>query len=238
MKEHALALDKVGLILPWRIRLRLGGLREKKRILSNITFAVAPGEVVALMGRNGCGKSTLLRVISGIYAPTEGSLSVGGGGRVSVMALSMGFMPPLTGRENVALQGLIAGMHRSEARRAADEALLQMGDSEIGRAGRYDMPYHTYSAGMKATIASASALLKPADVILVDEVFGVGDGAFRAKLASRLRQEADRGAAVVVVSHDPEISETLCERAMLMEDGEMISASLPVSEARRHLRRQ
>jgi lipopolysaccharide transport system ATP-binding protein len=231
MKSTALSVREVGLSLPWRLKLNFKGMRERKRILSGINFDVAEGEIVALVGRNGCGKSTLFRVISGIYAPTEGAVVLPSGGRVSVMALSMGFMPPLTGRENVVLQGLISGMNLPAARLAASATASRLDGTLLAAEGRYDMPYHTYSAGMKAMIASSSALLRHAEVILVDEVFGVGDEVYRKDLAERLRAQADLGSAIVIVSHDTEVLRALCSRAVVLEQGRQASSSMSIDEA-------
>lgn len=236
MNEHIqsepnLTLQGVGLRLPARLKLSLKSLREHKRILSDVSFSVAPGEIVALMGKNGCGKSTLFRVLSQIYAPTEGVMQFGPDVDVAVMALSMGFMFQLTGRENMILQALIAGMNRKQAEQVAADVINNIGSHALAMDGRYDLPYHTYSAGMRATIAAHAALLKHSKLILVDEVFGVGDQSFRDDLSVKLRAAAEKGSSVIVVSHDFDVLRTLCSRAILMENGSVISDSMMIEDA-------
>lgn len=237
MNEKNITLRNVGLTLPSKIKLSLKSLREKKRILSGLNFELAPGEIVALMGRNGSGKSTLYRLLSQIYTPSEGEIILGGNQSVAVMAFSMGFMPALSGRENMTLQALIAGMNQKQANKAAKDAICGMRYSMLAQNGNYDMPYHTYSAGMKATIASSAALLKQADVLLVDEVFGVGDEAFRNNLSNQIRERAACGASVLIVSHDLKVIENLCNRAIVLEDGKQIADNWSIATAIKYLSR-
>jgi ABC-type polysaccharide/polyol phosphate transport system ATPase subunit len=183
--------------------------------LRGVSLDVAPGEAVGLIGRNGSGKSTLLRLVAAIIKPTRGRVEVGG--RVgSLLELGAGFHPDFTGRENVFLNGSIQGLRRSEIRERFDEIVAF---AELEHA--IDRPVRTYSSGMYMRLGFAVAAFLEADVLLLDEVFAVGDEAFQRKCFGRIAQFKQGGGTIVFVSHDAGAVERLCERAVLLKEGEV-----------------
>ncbi|HEY4411790.1 MAG TPA: ABC transporter ATP-binding protein [Gaiellaceae bacterium] len=181
--------------------------------LRDISFSVEPGSAVGLVGRNGSGKTTLLRLLSGIVKPTSGRVAVGG--RVgSLLELGAGFHPDLTGRENVYLNGSIHGLRRVAIREKLDEIVAFAGLEDF-----IDLPVRTYSSGMYMRLGFAIASHIEADVLLLDEVFAVGDEAFQRKCFGKIFEFKQRGGTIVFVSHDASAVERLCDRAVLLSDG-------------------
>jgi ABC-type polysaccharide/polyol phosphate transport system ATPase subunit len=181
--------------------------------LRDVSFRVEPGSAVGLVGRNGSGKTTLLRLISGIIKPTSGSVDVGG--RVgSLLELGAGFHPDLTGRENVFLNGSIHGLKRAYVREQLDEIVAFAGLEEF-----IDLPVRTYSSGMYMRLGFAIAAHIEADVLLLDEVFAVGDEQFQRKCFGKIFEFKQRGGTIVFVSHDASAVERLCDRAVLLRNG-------------------
>jgi ABC-type polysaccharide/polyol phosphate transport system ATPase subunit len=183
--------------------------------LREISFRVEPGSAVGLVGRNGSGKTTLLRLISGIIKPTSGRVEVGG--RVgSLLELGAGFHPDLSGRENVFLNGSIHGLKRAYVREQLDEIVAFAGLEEF-----IDLPVRTYSSGMYMRLGFAIAAHIDADVLLLDEVFAVGDEQFQRKCFGKIFEFKQRGGTIVFVSHDAAAVERLCDRAVLLRDGQV-----------------
>jgi ABC-type polysaccharide/polyol phosphate transport system ATPase subunit len=181
--------------------------------LRDVSAGVAPGEAVGLIGRNGSGKTTLLRVIGGIIKPTSGRVHAEG--RIgSLLELGAGFHPDFTGRENVFLNGAIQGLRRAEIRSRFDEIVAF---AELEHA--IDRPVRTYSSGMTMRLGFAIAAFLDADILLLDEVFAVGDEAFQRKCFGRIFQFKQGGGTIVFVSHDAAAVERLCERSVLLEHG-------------------
>jgi ABC-type polysaccharide/polyol phosphate transport system ATPase subunit len=199
--------------------------------LRDVTFRVEPGSAIGLVGRNGSGKTTLLRLLSGIVKPTSGRVEVGGlvG---SLLELGAGFHPELTGRENVFLQGSIHGLRRAEIRERLDEIVAFAGLEEF-----VDVPVRTYSSGMYMRLGFAIASHIEADVLLLDEVFAVGDEAFQRKCFGKIFEFKQRGGTIVFVSHDAAAVERLCDRAVLLKDG-VVAFDGPTHEAIVEYRRQ
>ncbi len=200
------------------------GRGEDVWALSGVALAVEPGEAVGLVGRNGSGKTTLLKLIGGIIKPSLGRLEVGG--RVaSLLELGAGFHPEFTGRENVFLNGALHGLSRAEIRERMDEIV------EFAGIGHYvDLPVRTYSAGMYMRLGFAVAAHVDADVLLLDEIFAVGDEEFQRKCFGRISQFKQAGGTIVFVSHDAASVERLCERAILLRDG-LLDFDGPTHEA-------
>jgi ABC-type polysaccharide/polyol phosphate transport system ATPase subunit len=181
--------------------------------LRDVSFAVEPGSAVGLVGRNGSGKTTLLRLISGIVKPTSGRVAVGG--RIgSLLELGAGFHPDMTGRENVYLNGSIHGLSRATIREKFDEIVAFAGLEDF-----IDLPVRTYSSGMYMRLGFAIAAHVEANVLLLDEVFAVGDEAFQRKCFGKIFEFKQRGGTIVFVSHDAGAVERLCDRAVLLKDG-------------------
>jgi ABC-type polysaccharide/polyol phosphate transport system ATPase subunit len=180
-----------------------------------VSFAVEPGHAIGLIGRNGSGKTTLLRLLSGIIKPTGGHVEVGG--RVgSLLELGAGFHPDFTGRENVYLNGSILGLKRADIRRSLDEIVAF---AELERF--IDLPVRTYSSGMYMRLGFAIAAHLDSDVLLLDEVFAVGDESFQRKCFGKIFEFKQRGGTIVFVSHDASSVERLCERAVLLREGRL-----------------
>jgi ABC-type polysaccharide/polyol phosphate transport system ATPase subunit len=192
--------------------------------LRDVSFAVDPGSAVGLVGRNGSGKTTLLRLLSGIVKPTSGRVAVGGlvG---SLLELGAGFHPDLTGRENVYLNGSIHGLRRAAIREKLDEIVTFAGLEEF-----IDLPVRTYSSGMYMRLGFAIASHIEADVLLLDEVFAVGDEAFQRKCFGKIFEFKQRGGTIVFVSHDAGAVERLCDRAVLLSGG-LVAFDGPTHEA-------
>src|SRR5437763_696658 len=181
--------------------------------LRDVSFAVEPGSAIGLVGRNGSGKSTLLRLLSGIIKPTSGRVVVGG--RVgALLELGAGFHPDLTGRENVYLQGSIHGLSRATIREKFDEVVAFAGLEDF-----IDLPVKTYSSGMYMRLGFSIASHMEANVLLLDEVFAVGDEAFQRRCFGKIFEFKQRGGTIVFVSHDASSVERLCDRAVLLKDG-------------------
>ncbi len=181
--------------------------------LRDVTLDVEPGEAVGFIGRNGSGKTTLLRVVAGIIKPTTGRIRTAG--RIgSLLELGAGFHPDFTGRENVFLNGAIQGLRRADIRERFDEIVAF---AEIEHA--IDRPVRTYSSGMTMRLGFAIAAFLDADILLLDEVFAVGDEAFQRKCFARIHQFKDGGGTIVLVSHDAAAVQRLCNRAVLLDRG-------------------
>jgi ABC-type polysaccharide/polyol phosphate transport system ATPase subunit len=183
--------------------------------LRDVSLQAEPGEAVGLIGRNGSGKTTLLRLLAGIIKPTSGQVEAGG--RVaSLLELGAGFQPEFTGRENVYLSGSIYGLKRSYIQEQMDEIVAF---AELERF--IDLPVRTYSSGMYMRLGFAVAAHLAADVLLLDEVFAVGDEAFQQKCFGKIFEFKQRGGTIVFVSHDATAVERLCERAVLLVEGQV-----------------
>jgi ABC-type polysaccharide/polyol phosphate transport system ATPase subunit len=200
--------------------------------LRDVSLTIEPGEAVGLVGRNGSGKSTLLRIVSGIITPTSGHVEAGG--RVaSLLELGAGFHPDFTGRENVYLNGSIHGLSRARVREVMDEIVAFAELEQF-----IDLPVRTYSSGMFMRLGFSVAAHIRADVLLLDEVFAVGDEQFQRKCFGKIAEFKNRGGTIVFVSHDARAVERLCDRAVLLRQGELAfdgSASEAIAAYRRLL---
>jgi lipopolysaccharide transport system ATP-binding protein len=196
-------------------RLRQTGHHHHEEIwaLKDVTFEVAPGEVLGVIGRNGAGKSTLLKVLTRITAPTSGRATIRG--RVSsLLEVGTGFHPELTGRENAFLNGAILGMKRREIVRKLPDIVEFAGIEQF-----MDTPVKRYSSGMYVRLAfSVAAHLEP-EIMLVDEVLAVGDAEFQRRCLGRMEEIGDTGRTVLFVSHNMQAIAQLCDRVILMESG-------------------
>lgn len=185
--------------------------------LQDVSFTARPGERLGILGVNGSGKSTLLRILAGVLEPTSGRVEVRG--RVAaLLELGSAFNPELTGRENVMQFGSIMGYSGP----ALDERFRQIHEfSEIG--DFVESPMKTYSSGMTMRLAfAASAFVEP-DVLIIDEALSVGDAYFQAKSAFKIRQLLDRGCTFLFVSHSAEAVKSLCDRAILLDQGRVVA---------------
>ncbi|PZR54341.1 ABC transporter ATP-binding protein [Xylanimonas oleitrophica] len=185
--------------------------------LDGVSFDVADGESVALLGFNGSGKSTLLKLISGVLKPDVGAIRTRG--RVAgLIEVGAGFHPDLTGRENVYLNGAILGMSEQQIAARFDEIVAF---SEIERF--IDTEVKFYSSGMFLRLAFAVAVHSDPEVFLIDEILAVGDEPFQRKCIDRIKQLKGEGRTLVIVSHDLDMVARLCERGILLEKGKMVA---------------
>ena len=192
--------------------------------LRDVSAEIGRGEAVGLIGRNGSGKTTLLRIVAGIIKPTAGR--VRSEGRIgSLLELGAGFHMDFTGRENVFLNGAIQGLRRADIKARFDEIV---GFAELENA--IDRPVRTYSSGMTMRLGFAIAAFLDADILLLDEVFAVGDEAFQRKCFGRIFAFKERGGTIVFVSHDASAVERLCERSVFLDAGR-VSFDGPTREA-------
>jgi ABC-type polysaccharide/polyol phosphate transport system ATPase subunit len=184
--------------------------------LRNVSFQVARGEALGIVGHNGAGKTTILRILSSITAPTLGEVTIQG--RLSALVeVGSGFHPQLTGRENVYLHGAMLGMRRSEIRRKLDSIF------EFSGVGGYiDVPLKRYSSGMYVRLGFSIAAHLDPDILLLDEVLAVGDAAFQAKCLDRIAELRKIGRTIVFISHDLAAVYRLCDRALLLNHGRVI----------------
>lgn len=197
--------------------------------LRDISFEVARGEVVGIVGRNGAGKSTLLKIIAGTLDSTAGDVVVDG--RVSaILELGTGFNPELSGRENVYLGGLCLGLTRPQIVASFDEIVAF---SELDRF--IDQPLRTYSSGMKSRLAFAVAISVHPDILIVDEALSVGDAKFRRKSFARMNEIRANGATILFVSHDTHTVTSFCDRAILLEQGCILADGHPGDITKRYL---
>ncbi|MEY3219139.1 MAG: hypothetical protein RIT27_496 [Pseudomonadota bacterium] len=201
--------------------------------LKKVSFDLFQGETLGVIGRNGAGKSTLMRIMSGIVKPDCGHFT-NYGYRVSLLSLQLGFISYLTGRENAILGGMLMGLRRKEieSKIPAIHAFSELGDF-------FDKPINTYSSGMSARLGFSVAFQVDPDVLLIDEVLGVGDEEFRAK-STHVMQERIRNdnKTVVFISHDARLIEKLCDRVVWIENGESKMEGKPeqvVQEYHRYL---
>lgn len=182
----------------------------------DVCFSLKKKEVIGIIGPNGAGKSTILKLLSRIMNPTKGSITING--RLSALIeITAGFHPELTGRENVYLNGTILGMSRKEIDAKFDEIVEFSGIGEF-----IDTPVKRYSSGMFSRLGFSVAAHMEPDIMLVDEVLSVGDIAFQAKCAQKMRQLLDTDTTIVLVSHNLSLVQNLCKRVLLLDKGSVI----------------
>lgn len=183
--------------------------------LEEVSFSVAKGEMVGIIGRNGAGKSTLLRLIGGVGKADRGRIQIEG--QVGALIdLGAGFHPDLTGRENVYVNGVISGLTHSQVQDRFDE-IVQFAELEEF----IDSPLRTYSTGMQMRLAFAIAAHVNPHILLIDEVLAVGDIAFQRKCLGRITEFKNQGCAILLVSHDASLISQLCDEALWLETGKI-----------------
>jgi lipopolysaccharide transport system ATP-binding protein len=191
--------------------------------LKDVSFTVEQGDVLGIIGRNGAGKSTVLKILSEVTAPTKGEVKIKG--RIaSLLEVGTGFHPELTGRENTYLNGAILGMSKQEIRRKFDE-IVDFAEIEQF----IDTPVKRYSSGMYVRLAFAVAAHLEPEILVVDEVLAVGDAQFQKKCLGKMGNVAQEGRTVLFVSHNMAAIQTLCQRAIWLDAGQLKKQG-PVSE--------
>ena len=182
----------------------------------DISLSVRKGEVLGIIGHNGSGKSTLLKLMAGVFPPDTGSIAIRGS--VSLLAgVGVGFHKDLTGRENAYLYGALMGRTQKQIDNLIDE-IQQFAELKH----HFDRPLRTYSSGMKSRLGISVATAFNPDLLLIDEVLGVGDASFREKSKKRVRKMIEKSGAVVIVSHSLGLLTEICDRIIVLEDGKII----------------
>ncbi|MGE4511447.1 MAG: ABC transporter ATP-binding protein [Sulfurimonadaceae bacterium] len=191
--------------------------KEEFLALNNISFEVNQGDKVGIIGRNGAGKSTLLKVLSRITEPTSGKIHING--RIaSLLEVGTGFHPELTGRENIYLNGAILGMSRAEIKKKFDEIVAF---AEVEKF--LDTPVKRYSSGMYVRLAFAVAAHLEPEILVVDEVLAVGDVEFQKKCLGKMSEVSKKGRTILFVSHNMNAIEQLCNKAIMLNKGSIVS---------------
>ena len=185
--------------------------------LRDVSFAVAPGHMLGVLGANGAGKSTLLRLVGGVGKPDEGIVVIAG--RIgALLSLGAGFHADLTGRENLFINGVISGLTRRQVAQRFD-AIVSFAELEEF----IDSPLRTYSAGMWMRLAFSVAIHVDPEVLLVDEVLAVGDIGFQRKCRQRIEELRALGCATLLVSHDTDLIAEICDDAIWLDAGQVIA---------------
>lgn len=216
IRQHALALFR-----PRRF--------AELRVLDGVSFELARGEALGIMGRNGSGKSTILRIVAGIYQPDRGSV-VRRAPLTPILELGLGWNAELDAIDNIYLIGSVMGLSLGEIRAALGDILAF---AELERFANLKLQH--YSSGMAARLAYAVAFHAVREILVLDEVFEVGDAGFKAKCAARYRELRARGCSVVLVSHDPRVIGSFCDRALLLDRGGIVLEGAPGTVAEAYL---
>lgn len=201
---------------------------EKQQALDDISFEVKKGEFFGIVGRNGSGKSTLLKLLAGIYSPSKGTVQINGK-LTPFIELGVGFNPELTGRENVFLNGALLGFNRKQMRAMYKDIV------EFAELQKFmDQKLKNYSSGMQVRLAFSIAIRVKSAILVLDEVLAVGDEAFQQKCIDVFEKYKAQKQTIVLVTHDMEIVRRFCSKAMLINDGKMITIGEPRDVARQY----
>ena len=199
--------------------------------VDNVSFDVKPGEIVGIVGRNGSGKSTLLRVVSGVTTPTSGQVEVHGK-VIPLFELGSGFNRDLTGRENLYYFTVMQGFDSGRAGEIIDEAIHFAGIGPF-----IDQPVRTYSRGMRSRLAFSVSVFIDADILVIDEVLGVGDAWFKQKSQEKMTELITSGKTILLVTHSSKEVKKICTRAILMEEGKVAMDGEPEEVIEKYLGR-
>jgi len=216
VREHALDLFR-----------RRGS--ERLTVLESVSFELRRGESLGLMGRNGSGKSTLLKIVAGIYSPDAGAVDVRAP-VTPILELGVGWNPDLDAIDNIELLGTVMGLTLKELRGATPEILRF---AELEKFARLELRH--YSSGMAARLAYAVAFRAVRDVLILDEIFAVGDAGFKERCQDRYRELHRQGHSMLLVSHDPRTIATFCDRALLLDAGRIVMSGAAAAVADRYL---
>jgi len=185
-------------------------------LLQNVTFSLAAGDRLGLIGANGAGKSTLLRVLAGIYRPTQGTVTVNGEAK-GLFDISLGMQNDATGLENIYMRGLQMGLELRQIRALIPDVIAFSG---LGAA--IEKPLASYSAGMRLRLAiSVSTMIEP-DILLLDEWIGTGDSAFRKKVTTRMMDLVEKSHGLVLATHNTSLMRQLCNRGLVLDAGRVV----------------
>lgn len=185
--------------------------------LDDVSFELLEGETLGIVGRNGAGKSTLLRVAAGILRPDRGHVRQARSLRAQLLSLGLGFVPHLSGRDNAILSGMLSGMPRREVERR-----LPAIHEYSGLESFFEQPLNCYSNGMVLRLGFSVAMQIEPDVLLIDEVLGVGDADFLERSSADIQKRMRSGSTCMLVSHQDETIRTLCDRVLWVEHGRTV----------------
>ena len=202
---------------------RLRGIKgyKEQRVLRGLNFEVKKGDFLGIVGRNGSGKSTLLKILAGVYYPEKGDVVINGT-LVPFIELGVGFNPELTGRENVYMNGALLGFSNNEMKAMYDDI---WNFAEL--TPFQDQKLKNYSSGMQVRLAFSIAIRAHGDILLLDEVLAVGDAAFQQKCEDYFASLKDSGETVILVTHSMENVRKFCNRAILIDNGEIKKDGAP-----------
>ncbi len=207
-------------IATWGKRLLRGGQRARGKIfhaLKEVSFELERGDILGIIGRNGAGKSTLLKILAEVTAPTSGRIEFNGT-VTSILDIGTGFHPDLTGRQNVFLAAALTGMDKQLVRERFDEIHTFSGIGEY-----IDQPVKHYSSGMYLRLAFSVAFHTEMDILLLDEVLSVGDVDFRHRSTQRIKEIAERGTTILLVSHELPAVRSICNKCLFLHRGEVVA---------------
>jgi ABC-type polysaccharide/polyol phosphate transport system ATPase subunit len=202
---------------------------ERLHVLDGISLQVRQGETLGIMGRNGCGKSTLLKIMAGVYPADSGSV-VTSAALTAILELGLGWNPDLDAVDNILLIGSVMGLSLKELKASLGEILAF---ADVERFASLELRH--YSSGMAARLAYAVAFKAVREILILDEIFAVGDAGFRERCEARYRQLSAAGHTIVVVSHSPHTIQTFCDRAVLIEQGRILIDGPPREVAQKYL---
>ena len=198
------------------------GTKRRIDVLNDVSFDVYPGEFVGVMGHNGAGKSTILKILSGIYAPTSGSVEIDGK-FAPLLELGAGFTDELSGYDNIFLNAAILGFGRKKTSEFLDSII---DFSELG--DRIHSPVRNYSSGMTVRLAFSIAVHLDAPILLFDEVLAVGDVSFQEKCINKIMDLHKKGKSILLVTHSPDIVQQFCGRCIVISDKKKIYDGEPI----------
>ena len=202
---------------------------ERLQVLDRVSFTLAPGEALGIMGRNGGGKSTLLKIVCGVYPPDNGRV-VRHAPITPILELGVGWNPELDAVDNVCLFGSVMGLSLRDIRQRMDRILAF---ADLERFANLKLKH--YSSGMSSRLGYAVAFEAARDVLILDDLLGVGDAGLKAKCEARFRALHAAGHTVVLVSHDPRSISEFCDRALLLEGGHIAMEGAPDAVAKRYV---
>ncbi len=212
-----------------RILFRNRNKYENRPVLKGINFSVDKGESIGIIGENGCGKSTLLKLMTKIIYPDKGIIRIQG--RVSsLIELGAGFHPDMTGRENIYINAAIFGLSKKEIEKRYKDIV------EFSELSEYmDNPVRTYSSGMYMRLAFSVAVNVDADILMIDEILGVGDANFQKKCYDKLENYKEKGITIAIVSHDLGAIERFCDKVIWINNGVVEKYGLPDTVIKQYL---
>lgn len=194
---------------------RSGLLKKfKHAALNNVSLDLYNGETLGVLGRNGCGKSSLLKILAGIIRPTTGQINVNKHTTRSLLTLGLGFRKDLSGRDNAILSAMLNGLNKHDAMQSTDE-IKEFSELK----NFFELPVRTYSSGMRARLGFSTAIITNVDILLIDEVLGVGDTHFKKKAQTYITNKINSDQTIVFVSHNLEQINSLCDRVIWIENG-------------------